>query len=90
MYNIRILKCYRKGLEMPSFLIKNLPAELHERLRRRAADHHRSMNRELIAILERNLAPWAAPGLPPPVELKKPVDPEWIVSAIREARESRP
>lgn len=72
---------------MPSFLIKDLPETLHEQLRLRAAERHRSMNREVIAILERELTP--APKLSPPVELKEPVDPEWIVSIVREARGSR-
>lgn len=75
---------------MAAFLIKNLPAQLHERLRRRAAEHHRSMNREVIAILENSLSPKTAAHLPPPIELRKPADPDWVVSAIREARDSRP
>ncbi len=37
--------------------IKNVPEGLAERLRRRAARHHRSLQGELMAILEEVLAP---------------------------------
>ena len=72
---------------MAALLIKSMPAELHERLRQQATAHHRSMNREVIAILERELSTDAGPSLPPAVKLKKPVDPDWIVDIIRKARE---
>ena len=36
---------------MPSLTIKNLPAELHRRLRERAVLRGRSLNREVIACL---------------------------------------
>jgi antitoxin FitA len=36
--------------------IKRVPDELAERLRRRAASHHRSLRGELLAILEEHLA----------------------------------
>ncbi len=73
---------------MPSFLIKNLPAAIHEQLRRRAAEQHRSMNREVIAILQRELTPTAQ--LPPPVKLKEPIDSQTVVRIIRDGRDSRP
>lgn len=75
---------------MAAFLVKNLPAELHERLRREAAHHHRSMNREVIAILEKELGGAGPMALPPPVRGKRPVDPAWVVKVIREARDGRP
>lgn len=37
---------------MPSVTLKNLPDDLHQRLRERAARHHRSLNSEIIAALE--------------------------------------
>lgn len=37
---------------MPSLTIKNLPAELHRRLRARAARSGRSLNKEVIACLQ--------------------------------------
>ena len=48
------------------------------------------MNREIIAILEREVGGSRPRDLPPPVGLKKPVDAQWIVDIIREARESNP
>lgn len=38
---------------MPSLTIKDLPAPVHHRLKERAAMHHRSLNQEVIACLER-------------------------------------
>ncbi len=37
---------------MPSLTLKNVPQELHERLREAAAQNHRSLNGEVIARLE--------------------------------------
>jgi plasmid stability protein len=36
---------------MPALTLKNLPDDLHERLKERAALHHRSLNSEVIACL---------------------------------------
>jgi plasmid stability protein len=48
---------------MPSLTIKNLSGSLVERLRERAAADQRSLNRELIYLLERALAaPQADPA----------------------------
>ena len=40
---------------MASVLIKNLPNELHQQLKLRAQRHHRSLNKELIALIETTL-----------------------------------
>lgn len=74
---------------MSALLIKNIPPPLHERLRQRAAAHHRSMNREVIAILERELAIPVTSELPPPVRTLKPIDHEWVVQVIRDARDGK-
>ena len=37
---------------MSVLVIKNLPEEVHERLKKRAARNHRSLTREAIAVLE--------------------------------------
>ena len=50
---------------MPSLTIKDLPAPLWERWRQRAAADRRSLNREVIHLLERVLA--EAPATPGPV-----------------------
>ncbi len=42
---------------MATITLKNIPDDLHRRLRESAARHHRSMNREIIARLEEQLMP---------------------------------
>jgi len=74
---------------MSALLIKNMPPPLHDRLRQRAAAHHRSMNREVIAILERELEKPEAAELPPPVKTLKPINHEEIVQIIRDARDGK-
>ncbi|MGH8522956.1 MAG: FitA-like ribbon-helix-helix domain-containing protein [Gammaproteobacteria bacterium] len=41
---------------MPTITLKNIPDELHQRLRLSANRHHRSLNREIISLLETSLA----------------------------------
>jgi len=40
---------------MPALLIKDLPADVHARLKREAEAHRRSMTQQAIVILERGL-----------------------------------
>ena len=40
---------------MPGFVIKDLPDELHRKLKEQAARHHRSMTKEVLAVLEQAL-----------------------------------
>ncbi|HEY8827690.1 MAG TPA: Arc family DNA-binding protein [Jatrophihabitantaceae bacterium] len=42
---------------MPELHVRNLPAELHERLREQAVSEGRSMSAEAIALLRQALAP---------------------------------
>ena len=89
MYTVPVIERYFKGIRMSALLIKNMPPPLHERLRQRAAVHHRSMNREVIAILERELDRPAVTELPPPVKTLKPISHEEIVQMIRDARDGK-
>lgn len=75
-----------------SLSIKSVPDALVERLRHRAAGNHRSLQRELMAIVEAAVLPparavLAAPALPPPVSgaqmLSEPV-PAWHVTTHSE------
>ena len=50
------------GNDRVSLSIKNVPAELAARLRERAARHHRSLQRELMAIVEAAAPPAVAPS----------------------------
>jgi plasmid stability protein len=36
---------------MPSITLKNIPNKLHRELKKRAKEHHRSLNKEVIATL---------------------------------------
>jgi plasmid stability protein len=42
---------------MPSLTLKNVPEDLHQRLKEQAERHRRSMNQEAIWILEQALSP---------------------------------
>jgi len=57
---------------MPSLTIKDLPDPLWARLRQRAAADRRSLNREVIHLLERVLA--EAPAAPGPVALAEQIE----------------
>jgi plasmid stability protein len=37
---------------MASITLKNIPADLHRELKKRAEEHHRSLNKEIIATLK--------------------------------------
>ncbi len=44
---------------MSAITLKNIPEELHQRLKESAATHHRSLNKEIIARLEAQFSPAA-------------------------------
>jgi len=46
---------------MPGMLIKELPEELHRRLKERAAANRRSLSREVLVLLETAVAEPAGP-----------------------------
>jgi len=46
---------------MPGLLIKDLPEEIHLRLKKRAAAHRRSMSKEALSILDEGLRDRAGP-----------------------------
>lgn len=58
---------------MATLTLKNVPEELVQALRRRAARHHRSLNREAIACLERVVRPAR-------------VEPAALLASLRETR----
>lgn len=63
---------------MTSVLIKKLPDELHQQLKRRAQRHHRSLNKELIALIEDALKNRTIEELPEPVKLRKPLTQDML------------
>lgn len=76
---------------MSTLVVKNLPEQLHERLKAQAQQHHRSITKEAIFLLEQGLLakPRRAPLLlSPPYVLKGgPLPIEQIEAAIEDGRE---
>jgi len=70
---------------MPSILIKDIPADLHERLRQAALRDHRSLNKEVITLLEGALASRSV-ELPPPIQAAFGLTTDWLERAISEGR----
>ncbi len=60
---------------MTTITLKNIPDELHQRLKERASRHHRSLNSEIIASLEAILR-------------SEPLDPTAYIARIRSLRPS--
>lgn len=74
---------------MPDLLIRNLPPELHARLKASAEAHRRSVTQETISTLELGLSLSAqsrAGALPPPLVPRRPVTMEETLGYIREGR----
>ena len=72
---------------MPSLLLRDLPEEVHKRLRERAQRHHRSMTKEAVSILERELLTMGPVKLPPVFHAAQPIPTDVIDQAIEEGRE---
>ena len=76
---------------MPTLVVKNLPEPLHERLKAQAQQHHRSITKEAIYLLEQGLLAKANRVpilLPPPYVLSSgPLTIEQIEAAIEDGRE---
>jgi plasmid stability protein len=62
---------------MITITLKNIPEDLHKRLKERAAQHHRSLNNEAIACLETALK-------------SRQVDTEALLKRARDLRSRTP
>lgn len=74
---------------MPDLLIRNLPEDLHARLKVAAAAHRRSVTQETIATLERGLNTHDSTErqpLPPPMVPRKKITMNETLEYIREGR----
>ncbi|MGQ0655708.1 MAG: FitA-like ribbon-helix-helix domain-containing protein [Betaproteobacteria bacterium] len=72
---------------MPGFVIKNLPRDLHRRLKAQAAQHRRSMTKEALALLEQALAaPAEQPKAPPPFRGRFALTDKFLDEAKRKGR----
>ncbi len=72
---------------MAAILIKRIPPGIHRRLKLQAERHHRSMNGEILAILEEKLEGAKQTELPPPLKPLRPISGGEIVKTIRLIRE---
>jgi antitoxin FitA-like protein len=72
---------------MPAIVLKDVPEQLHRRLREQAERNRRSMTQELLMIIETALRP--LPPLAPvkPVRTRRPFTHAWLLKATREGRE---
>lgn len=77
---------------MPDLLIRNVPPELHARLKAAAAAHRRSLTQEAIQIIEGNLSPMSPPSRPATMEAtlrfidqgqKNRSQPGWAKDSLR-------
>lgn len=73
---------------MTNLLIRQIPDELHAKLKQSARANRRSMNQEIIILLEQSLAEDRSRPLPAPQPLHGsfPIDDEWLLRAREEGR----
>lgn len=76
---------------MPDILIRNVPPELHARLKASAAAHRRSLTQEAIQLIENNLLPKPSPSrpLPKPFQLRRPTTMEETLRYIEIGQKNR-
>ena len=72
---------------MASITIPNLPEELRRTLEEAAKKEGRSVDEQVVAILDRVLRPVPPVSLPVPIQPLRPITTEEIASGIREGRE---
>lgn len=72
---------------MAAIVLKEVPEELHQRLKAEAERNRRSMSQQLLVIMEQALTP--LPPLKPikPVVPTQPFTHAWLMRAMREGRE---
>jgi hypothetical protein len=72
---------------MAGLIIRDIPEALHTRLKQQATAHHRSMNKEVIALLEQALnMDTAVREIPPPYQGRQRLTDAFINKAKREGR----
>jgi plasmid stability protein len=75
---------------MPGLLIRDLPEDLHRKLKERAARNRRSLTKEALVILETALSGTntsEGPETPMPFKGRFLLTDEWIDQAKREGRQ---
>ena len=69
---------------MTALLIKDVPPEVHEWLRREAERNRRSMTQQAIVVLEERMRRFRPVRFPPPVRTRTTLTAEFIHRAKRE------
>jgi hypothetical protein len=62
-------------VEVTTITVKNIPPLIYERLKQQAENNHRSINSEIITILEQTL------------QMRSPSEMEQILEGVRKVRE---
>ena len=73
---------------MPALLIREVPRELHEKIRHAAKENRRSLSEEVINLLQQALAEQRTVPREPPTPVKRafPLTDEWLEQAKNEGR----
>lgn len=72
---------------MSTLVIKNLPENLHEKLRAQAARNHRSVTKEVVTLIESSVAlQWPEGDRPPPTVKNSPRIVDDFEAAIIDGR----
>ena len=73
---------------MRNLIIRRMPAEIHQKIKERAVRHRRSINKEILMMLEKALAEDDLLPVEPPVPFKGrfQIDDEWLRKAKDEGR----
>jgi plasmid stability protein len=71
---------------MPALLIKDIPREVHEWLKREAARNRRSMAQQAIAILEERMPHFHPVRFPSPVQTRTVLTAKFIDRAKHQGR----
>ena len=73
---------------MTDLLIRQVPDDLHTKLKKRARDNRRSMSQEILFLLEQSMTEErpAVPVLPRPLRGAFPIDDDWLWRAREEGQ----
>ncbi|HVT89681.1 MAG TPA: hypothetical protein VHD56_12565 [Tepidisphaeraceae bacterium] len=72
---------------MAAILIKNVPEKLKNRIKKDAVKNRRSMNQQILMLLEKATLTVPPVRLPKPIKPLKPITAEMILDAIHKGRE---
>lgn len=71
---------------MPALLIKDLPADVHEWLKREAQEHRRSMTQQVIVLFEERMGRFHPVHFGDPVKARVPLTDAFVTAAKKAGR----